>query len=163
MIVHVIGNAYCVVVSDDAISMFGQPLPESQWNGRGRWYSIRYWPCHLLDKDDGHSTVKTKDEDVVSMTIVGLEEWTAYCVQLTACNEKGCSESGDTTASVRTLESGIHSRFSNCFSLSQIASIFLKCFYLSQTAFIFLRLLLSFSDCFYPLRTLLLIDYCVLY
>ena len=72
---------------------------------------MRYWPCGLLDKDEGRSTVNTEDEDVVSLTVGGLEEWTAYCVQLTACNERGCAEYGDTTTSVRTLESGTASHF----------------------------------------------------
>lgn len=144
MIMHVVDNTY-VIVADDVVLIAGQPLPESQWNGRGRRYTIRYWPCHHLDGDEGRSAVNTEDEDVVSLTIGGLEEWTAYCVQLSACNERGCSEDGGTTVSTRTLESGISSTFSNCFKLSKIT-------------FTFLKLLFTFLNCFLPFQTAHFLD-----
>lgn len=74
-----------------------------EWNGAGRGYVLRYQQRGVIDFNQ---SLVINDENAVSFQLTGLQEWTAYDIQLAAFNRVGRSNFSETVVA-RTRESGM--------------------------------------------------------
>lgn len=75
-----------------------------RWNGEQGGYLIHYKTSNTINFTN---MAIVTDDNAISYSLTGLEEWTEYDVQVAAFNQVGISDFSNLTSG-RTRESGTH-------------------------------------------------------